>query len=382
MHGSITFEKQSTQTLRFHLDAKQASLNWQQYSKPENIDLKLNGQITWQRTQPVVWKSNIQLGDSKAHIQYRQGNIQLQQLNIDMDALREQGVTFPVAWHGQLRGFIHLNDKQQPQKMHLVCKDFGYAKQHITGEARLQKQQWLIPELVWQMDKSRLVLHSDKHGHVHIQSPYLDARALTILTQSPLHGSGHLNIDELSMPFGTLNAFNGSYRFARQTLQLPSWKAVFYKGKLHGKNLKIQVKEQQLHLQGRIQAGGIRLNRWLWLHKQFDGYLEGSAYATTHLNASFDGNNQLQQWQARGDIMVYNAGWFLGDKHIQAKKFALSLNKKIELDAKLSITSQQQQYHGKLHIDEQKHISGYIQQGEQRYILSKTWPHPSYTIQP
>ncbi len=377
--GQVLLErKQHEKSITFNLDATQAQLRWQGNGKPAGMPFKLDGKAVAQHAQWQSLQTTLQLDNAHTRLQYDTQGWQFQELHVDMDQLRAQGLQLAEAWHGSLQGDMRLSPDLQPISLDITCQNFGLSKQSITGKAKLTRQQWQIPKLIWRVDKHDITLNTDKYHAVHIQGEYMDSQALHSLLQAPIDMAGSMKFTRMVLPFGTLQDLSASYHLTGQSLRITRLKAVFNQGSLRGKEVRITYPQGELRLQGKVQAGGVHLNRWLWLHKQWGGYLNGRLYATMNIHAQFDSAEKLAQWQGDGDVMVYNGQWFLGDKRLQASKLALHIRKKEVLQATLQATHRKQRQQGKLRIDTDGHITGDMGQ----YILSGHWPELHYQTNP
>ncbi|WP_038250003.1 AsmA family protein [Ghiorsea bivora] len=387
-HLVIKHTAEKSHTINFDIDASQSSFSWLGYKKPKNIPLTLQGNIIWENdeVQPSSLRSSIQLADSYANITFKPAKLTLQNMAIDFNQLSNQGIILaqPLQqWHGNIAGNINI-DLEQQQLLHaqLQLHKFGVKKHRLTGQINYVGKQWHIPQLSWQFEKNRVQFTTNQHAQVNINAEYLDSAGLTSLLQIPLTATGSFTAQKLIMPLGTLSQTSATYNLNEHALKFKKLKSHFYQGKLRAKKLTIAAENNQLHITSLIQAGGIRLNSWLWLHKQFDGYLEGSVYATLNLDAHFNPQGKLNSWQGDGDIMVYNAKWLLNNKRIQADKLALSIRKREQFTAALNITKHQQQSSGRITIDADANIAGHFNWQNKSFKLYKTWPHLNYQQQP
>ena len=374
--------------ISFDLDASQSSFSWSGYKKPENIPFSLQGNIIWNDNEAQLssLQSSIQLADSYANITFKPETLTLQNMAIDFNQFSSQSIVLaqPLKqWHGNISGNINIDLKQQ-QLLYaqLQLRKFGEKKHRLTGQVNYADKQWHIPQLSWEFEKNRVQFNTNQHAQVNINAEYLDSAGLTSLLQAPLTAAGNFTAQKLIMPLGTLSQTSATYSLNEHALKFKKLKSHFYQGKLHAKKLSIATENNQLHITSLIQAGGIRLNSWLWLHKQFDGYLEGSVYATLNLDAYFNPQGKLNNWQGDGDIMVYNAKWLLNNKRIQADKLALSIRKREQFSATLNITDHQQKSSGRITIDADANIAGHLNRQGKLFKLSNTWPHLNYSQQP
>lgn len=210
---------------------------------------------------------------------------------IDFNQLKSQKITFaqPLQrWHGSIAGNINIDLQQQKLlSTQLQLQQFGTKAHHLTGEVGFLNQQWDIPQLSWQFEKNHMQLTTNKKAQVNIAAEQLDSHALYSILQAPLTATGQLTVQKLIMPLGILHEVSAGYTLKQQQLNFKQFKAHFYHGNLSAETLNISHNNEQLHVTSRIQVGGIRLNRWQWLHKQFGGHLQGSMYATLNLDADF-----------------------------------------------------------------------------------------------
>jgi len=389
LDGHITLQHQQQQgyQVSFDLDASQSAITWQGYTKPQNIPLTLQGQLSWQNN----WfhadniQTSIHLADAYANIDYNPSMLTLEQVSIDLDQLKTQGILLPEpihAWQGSVMGDIRLKPKEKVLLYSKIkLQHLGTKNQTFTGEVNFKENKWKIPQLFWQFGKNTVQFTSNRYGQVNANANYLDSDALETILHTPFAASGKLTVKNFALPFGTLKDVSTAYNLNNQNLTLKKFKGIFYEGTLRSKNVELSIQNQQLHITTNMQAGGVRLNSWLWLHKQFDTHLEGRIYATLNLDSYFDKSGELSHWQGDGDIMVYNAKWLLNNKRIQADKLALSIRKRENMTAIFDIAAHKKKGKGNLHIDADANITGLLHWQGDTFILSKTWPHLYYEQQ-
>ena len=387
-HFVISRTAEQDHSINFDLDASQSSFSWLGYKKPKNIPLTLQGDIIWKgdEIQPSFLQSSIQLADSYANITFKSGMLSLQDMAVDFNQLNNQSVTMgqPLQyWHGNIIGSINIDLKQQ-QLLHaqLQLHDLGAKSHHLTGNINYTDKHWKISQLSWAFGKNQVQFTTNQQASVNIHAESLDSTGLTRLLQLPLTTKGRFTAQKLTLPFGRLNQVVASYKLNEHQFMLKKFKSHFYQGNLRAKKLSISTQNNQLHISSMVQAGGIRLNNWQWLQKQFDGYLEGSMYATLNLDAYFDPQGKLNSWQSDGDVMVYNAKWLLNNKNIQADKLALSMRKREQFSAALNITKHKIKGSGRITIDADTNITGHFNWQDKSFKLHKTWPHLHYQQQP
>jgi hypothetical protein len=387
-HLVINHTAEQNHSINFDLDASQSALAWLGYRKPENIPLTLQGDIIWKNdeVQPSFLKSSIQLADSYANITFKPSMLSLQNMVVNFNQLSSQGIVLaqPLQyWHGNIAGNLNI-DLEQQQLLHaqLQLHDFGAKSHHLTGAINYTDKLWHIPQLSWVFGENQVQFTTNKQAEVNVNAEFLDSAGLTNLLQLPLTATGRFTAQKLILPFGRLNQAVASYKLNEHQFTFKKFKSHFYQGNLHAKKLSISAQNNQLYISSMVQAGGVRLNNWQWLQKQFDGYLEGSIYTTLNLDAHFDPQGNLNSWQGDGDIMVYNAKWLLNNKNIKADKLALSLRKRKQFTAAFNITERQQKSSGRITIDADANIAGYFNWQNKSFKLNKTWPHLLYQQQP
>jgi len=383
-HLVISHTTEQAHSINFDLDASQSSFSWLGYKKPKNIPLTLQGDIVWEggKVQPSFLKSSIQLADSYANITFKPDMLSLENMAVDFNQLSKQSIALaqPLQyWHGSITGNINIDLKQQ-QLLHtqLQFHDFGAKNHHLTGAINYTDKLWHISQLSWVFGENQVQFTTNQQAEVNMNAESLDSAGLTNLLQLPLTAKGRFTAQKLILPFGRLNQVVASYNLNEHQFTFKKFKSHFYQGNLHAKKLSISAQNNQLHISSIVQAGGIRLNNWQWLQKQFDGYLEGSMYTTLNLDAHFDPQGKLNRWQGDGDIMVYNAKWLLNNKRIQADKLALSLRKQKQFSATLNITKHKKKGSGRITIDADANIAGHINWLGKSFKLHKTWPHLHY----
>ena len=387
-HLVISRTAEQDHSINFDLDASQTSFSWLGYKKPKNIPLTLQGDIIWEdgEVQPSFLQSTIQLADSYASITFKPSMLSLQNMTVDFNQLSNQGIVLAQTlqyWHGNIAGNLNI-DLEQQQLLHaqLQLHDLGAKNHHLTGNINYADKLWHIPQLSWAFGENQVQFTTNQQANVNIHAESLDSTGLTGLLQLPLTATGHFTAQKLILPFGRLNQVVASYKLNEHQFTLKKFKSHFYQGNLRAKKLSISAQNNQLYISSIVQAGGVRLNNWQWLQKQFDGYLEGNIYATLNLDAHFDPQGKLNNWQGDGDIMVYNAKWLLNNKNIQADKLALSLRKRKQFTAAFNITERQQKSSGRITIDADANVAGHFIWQNKSFKLHKTWPHLHYQKQP
>ncbi len=387
-HLVISHTTKQDHSINFDLDASQSSFSWLGYKKPKNISLTLQGNIVWENgeVQPSFLQSTIQLADNYANITFKPSMLSLQDMAVDFNQLSNQGIVLaqPLqGWHGNIAGNLNIGLEQQ-QLLHaqLQLHDLGAKNHHLTGNINYTDKHWKISQLSWTFGENQVQFTTNQQANVNIHAESLDSTGLTGLLQLPLTATGYFTAQKLILPFGRLNQVVASYKLDEHQFTLKKFKSHFYQGNLRAKKLSISSQNNQLHISSMVQAGGVRLNNWQWLQKQFDGYLEGSMYATLNLDAYFDPQSKLNSWQGDGDIMVYNAKWLLNNKNIKADKLALSIRKREQFSAALNITKHKIKGRGRITIDTDANITGHFNWQNKSFKLHKTWPHLHYQQQP
>jgi hypothetical protein len=301
---------------------------------------------------------------------------------VDLNRLNRQGIELadPIRpWHGAVAGSIRIDlAQQQLREAQLRLHKFGANKHQLTGYINHVNGQWRIPQLIWNFAQNHARFTTNPHGQVNIHAEYLDGAGISSLLQLPLTVEGHFSAQKLDMPWGMFTQASADYKLDAHQLHYTRFKSRFYQGSIQARKLDMVATDKQLHITARVQAGGISLQRWLWLHKQFDGYLEGNLYATLNLNADFTPQGKLRRWQGDGDIMVYNASWLLNQKRVQASRLALSINKREKFFATFDMFKHGQRGNGRITIDTDSTISGQFHWQAQRFQLYKNWPNLHY----
>ncbi|MDQ6977384.1 MAG: hypothetical protein Q9M75_04660, partial [Ghiorsea sp.] len=212
LDGHITLKHQQQQGFQvsFDLDASQSAITWQGYTKPQNIPLTLQGQLSWQESwfHPHNIQTSIHLADAYANIDYNPPMLTLEQVSIDLDQLKTQGISLPEpmhAWQGSVMGDIRLNPSEKVLLYsEMKLEHLGTKNQTFTGEVNFKEKQWGIPQLSWQFGKHTAQFTSNRYGQVNTNADYLDGDALEAILHTPFSASGKLTVKNFSLPFGTL----------------------------------------------------------------------------------------------------------------------------------------------------------------------------------
>ncbi len=380
--GNINIQHQhgSLSEAAFAIDATAATMNWQQYSKPENIHFSVTGEASWQKELRLEdAKLSVQLADSYAAIDKQQALWHLNKLSADLDQAKALGITFPWDLHGSISGQAAVTeDLSGLQSARLDLIDFGVAAHHFSGQVVKQRQKWHTRNLAWTFDKNQAEISSNKRGQLHITANRFNAAGLQLLQYTPEKTSGTLDIQSLTLPFGLFKNVSTDYETGADGLMLKRFKSTFYEGSVRAKKLQITQQDQLLNVKGALQAGGIRLKDWRWLNNQFQTILAGNLYSTINVDAQFDAEDKISSWQGDGDIIVYNGRWVLNNETFKANKLQLSLRKRQQFNSRFNFNLDKQQGQGEIIIDEQKQVSGYLQLANKRFKLSETWPKIHY----
>jgi hypothetical protein len=302
-------------------------------------------------------------------------------MEINFDQLKEVGIVLPkqlLPWHGYIRGSTTLS---VPDKDIIISQadidliQFGKGKHVVVGQIQTDGKQWQVQNLRWSQGKNLAEFFSRKNNQFDIVAESLDGQALLLLNALPFQTHGKLQSKALRLPFGTLSHVLSSYKTGETELQLIDFTGNFYEGSLAANKVVVQTIDDALNMRGTIQVGGIHLNNWLWLHKQFGTHLEATIYATLNLEGNFGDKQSLINWKGDGDVTVYNGKWLFHDKNISADKVSLNLRRRKEFNTDFSIKDGKKRGKGTLRIDEKGQVSGSLHWLDKTYQFSKSWPN-------
>lgn len=366
----------------FELDASNARISWQDSLKPKGIEFKLHGESSWLAESLLQAHVSIILADTNSTVDYQAAELSLQHLDINFDDLKEDGVILPTyfqAWHGDIFGHITLAQEDfKIKSANLELINFGIGKHHFSGAVQKQSGKWFTDQVAWVFKNNHAYISTSKRGQVNINAAQLDAEGLALTLAAPLSIQGKLSCDSLSLPFGTLKNVSAAYKLTNNNIRLKDFNSVFYEGSLKSKHISITPNEGAFSMTGPIQVGGIHLNNWNWIHKQFQNHLEGTVYATVNLDLAFNPAFDINHWLGDGDVMVYNGRWILNSKSMRADKFNLSMRKREQFNGTFKISNGQEHGYGKIKVDEEHQTSGFLVWQDSSYTLSKEWPHIKY----
>jgi len=398
----LRFHQQQLVGIDMEIDAKQAEVVWESSKKPAGITLQVVGAATWplvttlekdtanleQNTFPVPTTAQLSLtlADAYASVLFDQDVWQFKNLDVNFDQFKEMGITLPTSladWHGDLTGDISLNANDfSPKFAALDAIAFGMGTHNISGQIHHDGKLWETNHLLWEFDKTKAFISSTKTGDLDVDAEILSAEGLAYIQRLPFTLKGKLTSQTMVVPFGNLKDVSAHYISEPNHTTLEQFKCTFYEGSLRAKKLEITQNESTLNLKGAMQVGGIRLNNWTWLHKQFQTHLEGSVYATLNLDTDFEAFSQLKSWRGDGDVMIYNGKWLLDGKNAQADKISIALRKRNHFTSKFKIKHGRDKGTGHLLVDENLNTSGYFTWQGETYTISKTWPLIRYEQNP
>lgn len=393
--AKLTLHNQHIQAIQADLTATQAKLQWRSSIKPMDIVMQIRGQASWPKLEPeqipdaMPTQASFFVAVDKAQASFdynQQKNISIEQLSVDFNQLKERGIKLPLGtadWHGYAKGKASFNAQDfSPREVDLDVINFGVGSHRLSGKISKDNQRWRTDHLFWEFEKNKTFVTSQANGAVNIDADTLTGEGLVYIQQLPFPLHGKLFSKSMILPFGTLKDVSTQYESKPQHTSFKNFKSTFYEGSLRAKNLELTQQANSINLQGAMQVGGIRLNNWTWLHKQFQTHLEGSVYATLNLNTNYDALTQLTGWRGDGDVMIYNGKWLLNGINAQADKVSISLRKRNRFTSTFRIKHGQKKGSGHLVVDAQQNASGDFAWLGETYTISKTWPLIHYTINP
>jgi len=387
LDGSIqlTFNHHTLTHASANLNASQAEIRSDEIIKPLNVPLQVQGQLLWQAEKlPALTELSVALATSTVKLRHENFRWFFSDMEINFDEFNELGVQLPKLWqqwHGYIRGetTLHIPNKNiliEQADVDLI--QFGNDRHFVDGQIQTNNQQWQVQNLHWTQGKNSAEFFSRTGTRFDIVAESLDTPALAMLHTLPFFTHGRLKSQELRLPFGTLNKMTSTYKTDELGLHLSSFQGNFYEGSLSSQQVDIAKHDETFTLKGTIQVGGIHLNNWLWLHKQFGTHLEATIYATLNLQADFNTEEALLNWEGDGDVAVYNGVWLFHDSNITADKVTLTLRKRKEFNTTFKIKDGKKRGSGRLRIDEHTQVSGSLKWQVDVYEFSKSWPNFKY----
>ncbi len=382
---NLTFAHDVLTQADIQLDATDVELRSGEVYKPNHIPLTLHGRLSWAEDKlPDYAEIGFKLDESTFHLRHEKTRWFFSDMDIDFDALAEVGIRLPQpwqTWHGYIRGetTLHIPEKNiiiEQADVDLI--QFGKDHHIVDGQIQTDGKIWHVQNLHWMQDKNEAEFFGGANNHFDIQAESLDAQALILLQSLPFQPLGNIKTKALRLPFGTLSQVEADYQVTDSSLDLSTFKSKFYEGTLKSEKVRVFPKDKQVTMKGTIQVGGIRLNNWLWLHKQLDAHLEASVYATLNLEVDFDINQHLTAWKGDGEVSIYNGLWLLNGSNIKADKLIANIRKRKEFNASFTVKNERTKGKGKFRIDEDKNVSGQLLWLGTTYNFNKTWPHFKY----
>ncbi|MDQ7004415.1 MAG: hypothetical protein Q9N67_05695 [Ghiorsea sp.] len=383
VNGTLQLELQHHELTSAHiaLDASDAEISHASFKKPQNIPLNITSKLLWNKEKSLTIAelaltlnaSTIQLRQDKKHWYFTD-------INIDLDQLKAEGIQPPdlwKPWHGYIRGHTTLYNPHEKfiiEEANIDLIQFGKGRHFVDGQIIVNGTLWDVENLHWIHEKNEAEFFGGQNNQFDIVAQSLDAQALVLLQSLPFSPHGKLTSKALRLPFGTLRDVSASYKILDNSLSLQDFTSKFYEGTLHAKQVNVFTQGENVAMRSTIQVGGIHLNNWLWLHKQFDTHLQATVYATLNLYAEFDEKQRLSSWKGDGDVSIYNGIWLFHKKNIKADKLSLKLRKRKEFNSTFTVEDDDDQGFGTLRIDAEKDVSGQFKWLDKTYIFSKTWP--------
>ncbi len=381
----LTFKNAFLIKARMNLDATQTQFQSSSMYKPQHVPLHIQGELVWEEDKlPTLATISLALADSSFTLKQQGTYWYFHDLDVDFDQVKEAGIQLPPMWqhwHGYIHGSttLHIPDDTITIKQaNIDLIQFGKGKHYVDGQIITNGNTWEIENLRWEQGKNMAYFFSRANNRFDIEAVSLDTQAFTLLQNLPFQPSGHIQINTLRLPFGTLNQVHANYSTHEKQTFLQAFQGKFYEGTLKAGKVAVLSDHNQITIKGRIQVGGVHLNNWRWLHKQLETHLEGTVYATLNLEATLNHEQALKSWQADGEIAVYNGLWLLNDKNIKADKLVANIRKRKAFHAILKVKDGKHQGSGHLNIDAQNKVSGKIHWQGKTYQLTKSWPKLRY----
>jgi len=368
-----------------NIDATQAEIRSDNILKPLNMTLRIEGQALWEAEKlPALTELSLVLGTSTFKLRHEDFHWFFSNMEINFDELSEQGIQLPQPleqWHGYIRGETALfvpDENIHIEQADVDLIQFGFNRHVVDGQIQMDHQQWQVKNLHWSEGKNSAEFFSRKGSRFDIVAKSLDLPSLNMLHALPFFTHGRLKSNEFRLPFGTLSHVTSTYKTDEQGLHLSTFQGSFYEGSLSSELVEITKNDDLFNLKGTIQVGGIHLNNWLWLHKQFGTHLQATIYATLNLQGNFNSEETLLNWEGDGDVAVYNGVWLFHNTNITADKVNLNLRKRKEFNTSFRIKDGKLRGRGELRIDEEKQVTGSLKWLGETYDFSKTWPNFKY----
>ena len=378
---NLTLQHNHLTHANISLDANQVEISSLPFSKPQNIPFNMTGKLLWEEDKlPTLAEVALTLDESTLQLRQEDKHWQFSGLDIDFDQLKEKDIHLPKfwkPWHGYIRGDTTLHIPHESiviDKANMDLIQFGKDRHYIDGQIITDGTLWDVENLHWTHEKNEAEFFGGKNNQFDIVAEYLDAQALALLQSLPFLPHGKLTTKALRLPFGTLSDVSANYQTLSESLVLKAFKSKFYEGTLHADQVDVFTEGKNVAMRGTIQVGGIHLNNWLWLHKQFDTHLQATVYATLNLQGDFDEKQHLSSWKGDGDVSIYNGVWLFNNKNIKEDKLNVTLRKRKEFNATFNVKDGKHKGSGALRIDESKQVSGHLEWLDKTYIFSKTWP--------
>jgi len=364
------------------LDASDSEIKTLSFVKPQNVAFNLAGTLLWEEDKlPTLAEVSLTLDESTFNLKQEHKHWHFTDIDVDFDQLKEVGIQLPEfwqPWHGYIRGdtTLHIPDSNiEITQANIDLIQFGKNKHYVDGQIITDGTLWNVENLHWVFGKNNAEFFGGKNNRFDIVAESFDEQALAMLLALPFKPHGTFNTKALRLPFGTLSDVSANYQSLDDSLTLKTFKSKFYEGTLNAKQVDVFPQGQSVAMQGTIQVGGIHLNNWRWLHKQFDTHLQATVYATLNLYGEFDQNQKLSAWKGDGDVSIYNGLWLFDNKNIKADKLNITLRKRSEFNATFNIQDGRKEGAGSLRIDAQNQVSGQLQWLDKTYHFSKTWPN-------
>lgn len=383
---SLGFTHDDLTDMNVNLDITHAEVRTQDMFKPLDTPLQLQGELLWEEDKlPSYVSLSMGLSESTFKLRHEQNEWFFSDMEINFDELKDVGIEFPEswsAWHGYIRGSTTLS---VPEKDIVISQadvdliQFGKDKHRVDGQIQTDGQRWQVQNLRWSQGKNLAEFFSRENNQFDIEAESLDGKALLLLQSLPFKAFGKLKSKILHLPFGNLTDISADYQVYgeddHRELSLGDFKCSFYEGSLAAKDVRVSTINDALNLHGTIQVGGIHLNNWLWLHKQFGTHLEATIYATLNLEGNFGEKQTLLNWKGDGDVTVYNGKWLFHNKNITADKVSLNLRRRKEFNAQFNIKDGKKHGKGNIRMDTEGQVSGGMTWLDKNYQFSKVWPN-------
>jgi len=377
----LTLQHNQLTSADISLDASQVAISSLPFSKPKNIPFNLAGKLLWEEEKlPAFAELGMTLGESTFKLRQEDKHWHFNNLDVDFDQLKEDGIQLPEfwkPWYGYIRGNTTLHIPHETiviEEANIDLIQFGKDRHYVDGQIIIDGTLWDVENLHWTHEKNEAEFFGGKNNQFDIVAESLDVQALALLQSLPFLPHGKLKTKALRLPFGTLSDVSANYQSMDESLALKTFKSKFYEGTLHAEQVDVFTQDENIAMRGTIQVGGIHLNNWLWLHKQFNTHLQATVYATLNLHGEFDEKQRLASWKGDGDVSIYNGVWLFNNKNLKADKLNVKLRKRKEFNATFNVKDGKYKGSGTLRIDEEKQVSGQLKWLDKTYIFAKTWP--------